>query len=1427
MPTQSLSRKPLEVRNSTSIDDSPIKPIRKPITTASPQTNVDIVLNSESDGDANGKDKDDDEDAKENGVEEVAASRTRLRRLRDVPASKPQEEEGDKDDDEGEDKEESKEDAPESPEQATRRSTRKIRPPPKKSQISKKSSPPARTTRSSAPRAAKASVKNYEESEDEDGDDSSETDEEEEDDDDDDDFDDGKRRTRRNVPARSTRSGSGASKKAVKPVVEKNREDPQRVSTRIREKKSDSRFAYDDDEDAFERMLDEGIETSPKKKPKKAPMIGEDGQVIPRAPKVIPASHMWCSVCLKEISKPPTTPIRQCPRCLFSTHKSCAKASWHCGECKNHPEDVDLILTYRIPEDRKVKDGITATGGTRINTTAVVEGWELLVKFEGMSYRELAWVGARWLDGVSKGKLTAFIKKTEGPLLEDQVVDPDWKVISRILDIDEEDGQVLVKWKKQPLEKSTWNDFDDLGAIPENLLAEYNYRIKVNSIASAQKVEKNLEKYRSRKFVELKEQPKHIVGGELKGYQMEGLNWMLYNLHSNTNSILADDMGLGKTVQVAAFLNHVYNDITLFPSLIVVPNATIANWMRELAKWAPKLVCIEYRGSEPQRNIIEKYLMFNPRIDKDNRKRRAVGCHVVVTTYEMVTLNPAVFKGIPWQIGVVDEAHRLKNDEAKLFLYLGEISMAYKICLTGTPLQNNIRELFNLMNYINPSAFADSEQLSKEYKELNSELVSQLHEKLRPHFLRRTKEEVLKDVLPSKKEVFVPVTMTSLQRELYKAALMKNFDLLASLKGATTKSQVAKKSLSNLFVELRKILNHPYLIDGVEPVEEDVAPSVVHQRLIESSAKLSLLHRLLVKLKANGHRVLIFSQWTRMLDIIEDYVRGEGISYGRLDGSCDADEKSKAMDEFNDPKSENFLFLLSTRAGGQGINLATADTIIIYDCDFNPHMDMQAMARCHRIGQTKPVLVLKMFVKQSAEEKMLEMAAKKLILDHVIVEAMDQKIESNDLESVLRFGAQALFEEDENALNAITYSDNDLVELMERNEVPALQEASSSVSNKVFGFTYAWKKSETNMTESEMPQSPGHEDSDGEGDAEGDDGKNAVGENFWNDLLKKRIEEARAERMKVQPLGKGQRIRKTRTTQNADNAELEELLGESTPNSTRKLGGKKRKDLDDSLYMSSPHVTDPFSENSSSAGGKLDLSLSSPSPKKKKHDIFMSSSSPFQREEKMKKYFPTRDDPEKTKMDGRTPPLRRSPRSPYKFADRVSEKKLKPSPLSAKYTSNDEDAKKSSKLSFTQRTLNGTNLSERPKPMTPKDTNVEISSSSSSENRKRKSMDSVKEIDTSRKEKETTKAKKKRSSSDNLSLLLSSDDEFEPTLEKRVVETSRKTVHVSKVGEGNSSYVKVNAGSSRSKDKTPKVLAPGKDNRPRVSVMDFWIASRY
>ncbi|KAL7319394.1 hypothetical protein PS15m_002531 [Mucor circinelloides] len=515
---------------------------------------------------------------------------------------------------------------------------------------------------------------------------------------------------------------------------------------------------------------------------------------------------------------------------------------------------------------------------------------------------------------------------------------------------------------------------------------------------------------------ELKAQPDFLKGGTLMKHQMEALNWLLYQWEKHQPCILADDMGLGKTIQVISFLFYLYRKFVIYPFLIVVPNSTATNWVREFAKWAPEMIVVPYFGLAPAR----KLAMDNEIMDAKGQ----IKCHVVIATYESA-IETSKLHDVFWPVLIVDESQRLKNDESLLFRTLARMKVDHIILLTGTPMQNRLRELFNIMHFIRPLEFKGDE--ADNYQEMTRPQIEELHSRLKPYFLRRTKQEVLKK-LPPKYELIVPISMTPLQKEVYKLCLSS--EIIETLTEATGSKR--QKGLSNIFTNLRKTLNHPYLLDGVEL--EQPTPADVQKSMIEACGKLKLFHQMLPKLLERGHRVLLFSTMTRNLDIVEDYLDYEIVKYVRIDGSTKENNRVKAIDEFNAPNSKVNVFLLSTRAGGVGINLATADTVIIWDSDFNPYADLQAISRAHRIGQANMVIIYRFMTRLSVEEKILQIGKKKMALEHVVVERMkaDEEEQIEDLESILKYGTEALFDNDDS--KDIRYDDAAIDNLLNREQ---------------------------------------------------------------------------------------------------------------------------------------------------------------------------------------------------------------------------------------------------------------------------------------------------------------------------------------------------------------------------------------------------------
>ncbi|KAL8804704.1 MAG: hypothetical protein Q9182_002396 [Xanthomendoza sp. 2 TL-2023] len=859
----------------------------------------------------------------------------------------------------------------------------------------------------------------------------------------------------------------------------------------------------------------------------------------------------------------------------------CTYGNWACRECTSPPTKVESLIAWRPTSREKYSPGTP--------TQSVSEDdKEYLVRWDKSSYSKSTWMPGPWVWGVTKHSMrSAFANREFGRNLAkmtfEEAVPEEWLRVDIVLDVRytnlvkvqveqvdlkrvKEVKQAYVKFKGLGYEDVVWDEPPDQQDTDRwaDFRSAYEEWVRGRYIhlPATTPLNNRLVKERTQNFEDklmLKEQSKLLVGGQLMSYQLEGLNWLYYQWHRQQNAILADEMGLGKTIQVIGFLLAVKEAHSCWPFLIVVPNSTCANWRREIKQWAPSLRVVTYFGSNEARTLSEKYELF-PGKDKDLR------CHIVVTSYDAAQDDDfrKVFRRINWQALIVDEGQRLKNDKNILYSALSALNVPFKVLLTGTPLQNNPRELFNLLQFLDTSL--DAEQLEQQYAELTKENVPRLHEMLRPFFLRRTKAQVL-TFLPPMAQIIVPVTLTVLQKKLYKSILARNPELLKAIFGGSKRAlaKTERASLNNILMQLRKCLCHPFVYN--RDIEERSSNAIVsHRNLVDASSKLQLLEIMLPKLQERGHRVLIFSQFLNMLDMVEDFLDGLGMFYQRLDGSMGSLEKQKRIDEFNAPESRLFAFLLSTRAGGVGINLATADTVIILDPDFNPHQDIQALSRAHRIGQKKKVLVFQLTTRSTAEEKIMQIGKKKMALDHALIEQMDaDEDESLDVESILRHGTQALFQDGE--ANDIKYDSASVDKLLDRSQMENTDIAKDQSAESQFSFARVWANDKGILEE-------GLDDENSESESTPD-------ASIWENILKEReAEVAREAAQRAETLGRGKRQR-----QNVDYAGHTEQGLADSPRKGR-IGDGEASDTDFEAHLAESAEEEEEEEEGESSGGE-------------------------------------------------------------------------------------------------------------------------------------------------------------------------------------------------------------------------------------------------
>ncbi|XP_075872803.1 lymphoid-specific helicase isoform X1 [Nelusetta ayraudi] len=596
------------------------------------------------------------------------------------------------------------------------------------------------------------------------------------------------------------------------------------------------------------------------------------------------------------------------------------------------------------------------------------------------------------------------------------------------------------------------------------------------------------------------QQPELFTGGVMRWYQIEGIEWLRMLWENGINGILADEMGLGKTIQCIAHMAMMIEKKVMGPFLVVAPLSTLPNWISEFKRFAPEVSVLLYHGTQPERAKLLKQI------------RRPQGslnmCPVVVTSFEISMIDRKFLQRYQWKYLIVDEGHRIKNLNCRLVRELKSLPTDNKLLLTGTPLQNNLAELWSLLNFLLPEVFDDLKSFESWFDidslseaenvvavEREQSILSMLHQILTPFLLRRLKSDVTLDV-PPKKEIIVYAPLTAKQVLFYTAVVNKTiaktlgvekteapvavtasgrpkrrtrkvvdykeqggdspYDLEKYLEKIRKESEHSSTpvlqvqcpldaqinlKLQNILMLLKKCCNHPYLVEY--PLDPATQEFKIDEQLVQTSGKFLILDRMLPALKKRGHKVLIFSQMTSILDILMDYCYLRGFQYSRLDGSMAYADREENMSKFSkDP--EVFVFLLSTRAGGLGINLTAADTVIIFDSDWNPQADLQAQDRCHRIGQTKPVVVYRLVTANTIDQKILERASAKRKLEQMVIHKnkfkggkaeLNQAKSCIDLDELIEMLKSRSSEREVKASMGKVISDKDLELLLDRSDL--------------------------------------------------------------------------------------------------------------------------------------------------------------------------------------------------------------------------------------------------------------------------------------------------------------------------------------------------------------------------------------------------------
>ena len=439
-------------------------------------------------------------------------------------------------------------------------------------------------------------------------------------------------------------------------------------------------------------------------------------------------------------------------------------------------------------------------------------------------------------------------------------------------------------------------------------------------------------------------EPSKNLKASMRAYQKEGLSWLHFLYRFRFAGVLADDMGLGKTLQTLAFLQKAKESCeSEKPSLIIMPTSLLSNWKNEIEKFVPNMRYISLYG--PNREALYE---------------KIEDCDIVLTSYQIVQRDIQTLEKMEFFSVILDEAQKIKNPRAKISMAVKRLEARYRLALTGTPMENHLGELWSIFDFLMPGFLGSLSHFKKIYqnrieKDRDMSVSRQLRRKIAPFVLRRTKDEVLEE-LPRKIEILRKVPFGKAQSLLYE-------NIRIAMEGKV-REEIAKKGLAkshitilDALLKLRQVCCDPALL------------SMSHAKSVKESAKREMFFELLEELLEEGRKILVFSQFTTMLAILEDELRKRGIEYSKLTGRTR--DREAAIEKFGEDECR--VFLISLKAGGVGLNLVEADTVIHYDPWWNPAVENQATDRAYRIGQTKTVFVYKLIVENSIEEKILEL----------------------------------------------------------------------------------------------------------------------------------------------------------------------------------------------------------------------------------------------------------------------------------------------------------------------------------------------------------------------------------------------------------------------------------------------------------------------